>query len=452
MKAKRIAGYVRVSHDEQKKYGYSVQAQIDRIIRYAEENKCQLVEIYVDEGFTATKMKRPDLLRMLDNLDKFDVLVFTRLDRFSRNVLQANKMVEMMEEYNVAIKSIEEDDIDTSTADGKFNFDLRVSLAEREAKKTSERIKSVFEFKIKQGQPVSGNQPYGYKIVTKDNKKTIVKDPELIPIVNDIFEYFAKHHTIRGTMTYINGKYDISKNYNCIYRMLTSTEYYGLYEGNPNYYPPYITKEEFEKNEQRRKANVKERKGSNIYLFTSLMKCPFCGFKMVGKYTKRKNKNGTIREYWGYICSNHQRNKACVSGKVINENVILDFLLKNVEKLAQKHIAEVMEIKPAEKTNLPQNRINEILEEIDNLNYMFQKKRIDIKKYDKEYEALEKELANLQKETPKETDITILEEFLKSDWKVVYNSLDKENQRALWRNLIKEIKFDEEYKIDVDFL
>ena len=37
MKAKRIAGYVRVSHDEQKKYGYSVQAQIERIIRYAEE-------------------------------------------------------------------------------------------------------------------------------------------------------------------------------------------------------------------------------------------------------------------------------------------------------------------------------------------------------------------------------------------------------------------------------
>ena len=173
MKAKRIAGYVRVSHDEQKKYGYSVQAQIERIIRYAEETGSQLVEIYVDEGFTATKMKRPDLLRMLDNLDTFDILIFTRLDRFSRNVLQANKMVEIMDEYNVAIKSIEEDDIDTSTADGRFNFNLRVSLAQREAEKTSERIKSIFEFKIKNGQPVSGNQPYGYKIETKDNKKTI---------------------------------------------------------------------------------------------------------------------------------------------------------------------------------------------------------------------------------------------------------------------------------------
>lgn len=452
MKAKRIAGYVRVSHDEQKKYGYSVKAQIDRIIRYAEENKCQLVEIYVDEGFTATKMKRPDLLRMLNELDKFDVLVFTRLDRFSRNVLDANNMVKKMSKFNVGIKSIEEEDIDTSTADGKFNFDLRVSLAEREAKKTSERIKSVFEFKIKQGQPVSGNQPYGYKIVTEDNKKKIIKDPELIPIVNDIFEYFAKHHTIRGTMTYINGKYDISKNYNCIRRMIKSTEYYGLYEGNANYYDPYITEEEFKKNQQRVKANIKDRKSSKIYLFTSLMKCPFCGFKMVGKYTKRNNKNGTSREYWSYICSNHQRNKLCPSGKVINEKHILEYLLNNVEELAKTHIAEVLEVKPVEKQDIPQNRINEILEEMDRITYSFRKKRMSVKEYDIEYEALEKELANLQKEVPEESDITILEEFLQSGWKDVYNSLDKENQRALWRNLIKEIKFDKQFNISVDFL
>ena len=142
----------------------------------------------------------------------------------------------------------------------------------------------------------------------------------------------------------------------------------------------------------------------------------------------------------------------CPSGKVINEKYILDYLLENVEKLAKTHIAEVLDVKPVERTDLPQNRINEILEEIDNLNYMFQKKRIDVKKYDREFEALERELANLQKEVPKESDITILEEFLQSDWKDVYNSLDKENQRALWRNLIKEIKLDKQFKIDVDFL
>ena len=253
-------------------------------------------------------------------------------------------------------------------------------------------------------------------------------------------------------MTYINGKYDVNKNYNCIYRVITYTEYYGLHSGNPNYYPPYITEEQFKRNQEILKANVKERKSSKVYLFTSLIKCPFCGWKMVGKYSKRNNKNGTFREYYGYICSNHQRNKLCPSGKVINEKYFLEYLLENVEELAKKHIAEVMEVKPIEQTNLPQNRINEILEEIDRINYMFQKKRMPLKQYENESLALEKELANLQKEIPEESDITILEEFLRSDWKEVYNSLDKENQRALWRNLIKHIKLDEEFKIDVDFL
>lgn len=142
----------------------------------------------------------------------------------------------------------------------------------------------------------------------------------------------------------------------------------------------------------------------------------------------------------------------CPSGKVINENYFLDFLLENVEELAKKHIAEVTEVKPAEKKDLPQNRINEILEEMDRIKHSFHKRRMTVQEYDRDYEALEKELANLQKETPTESDITILEEFLRSDWKEVYNSLDKENQRALWRNLIKEIKLDKEFKIDVDFL
>ena len=453
MKAKRIAGYVRVSTDEQKKYGYSVQAQIERIERYAEETKSQLVEMYVDEGFTATKMKRPDLLRMLDDLGTFDILVFTRLDRFSRNVLQANKMVEMMEEFDVSIKSIEESDIDTTTADGKFQFDLRVSLAEREAKKTSERIKSVFEFKIKNGQPISGVQPYGYTIETiSEKEKNIIKDKNTEHIVEDIFKHFAIHHSVRRTMLYINEKYNLDRSYNTFLKIITDTEYYGEYEGNLTYYPPYITKEEFLKNQNRLKAQVKTGRYKQTYLFTSLLYCPVCGNKLIGKYTRRKNKNGTIKEYWSYACGKNQKEGKCSNKRCINENYVLEYLFENVEELAKKHIAEVMEVKPIEVEDNSGKKIKEILEEIDRLNYMFQKKRKSVEEYDKEYEALEKELSDLQLIKPVEKDITILEEFLQSNWKEIYNTLNRENQRALWRNLIKEIRFKEDWKIDVTFL
>lgn len=452
MKVKRIVGYVRVSHDEQWKFGFSIQAQIDRIKEYAKQNGYQLVEIYIDEGYTATKMNRPALLRMLDDLDKFDIVVFTRLDRFSRNVLQANKMVQLMEEYDVGIKSIDETDIDTSTADGKFNFDLRVSLAEREAKKTGERIDSVFEFKVKNGQPISGNQPYGYVIQTLDKDKTIIKDENTKHIVEDIFNYFAIHHSVRKTMLHINEKYDLNRGYNTYLKIIGDTEYYGEYRGNSTYYPPYITKEEYLKNQTRLKAQIKEGRHKHIYLFTSLLYCPECGYKLTGKYVKRKNKNGTVVEYWNYTCGNNKRDKKCSNKKCINENIVLDYLLQNVEGLAEKHIAEVLEVKPSKEIVSNDKKIKEILEEIDNINYMFQKKRIDKKKYDKEFDALEKELASLQMEKPINDDITILEDFLRSDWEKVYNSLDKENQRALWRNLIRRIDFDEDWKINVTFL
>ena len=455
MKTKRIAGYVRVSHDEQKKFGYSIQAQNERIKTYAKETKSQLVEIYVDEGFTATKMKRPELLKMLDNLDKFDVVVFTRLDRFSRNVLQANKMVELMEEYSVSIKSIEESDIDTTTADGKFQFDLRVSLAEREAKKTSERIKSVFEFKIKNGQPINGIQPYGYKVETVGSKeKKIVKDESTQHIVEEIFKYFAIHHSARKTMIYINNKYELNRSYNTYLKIITDTVYYGEYEGNPNYYVPYISKNEYIRNQKRLNANIKHGLHKNIYLFTSLIRCPVCNSKMVGKHSKRINVKGNEVEYFSYICSKRKKEERCSNTKTINENKILNYLLNNIEELAKNHIAEVMEVKPSKEEKTNDKLIKEIMEEIDNLNYMFQKKRIDDKKYDREYEALEKQLASLKIEKPViENDIAIVEEFLNSGWKEVYHSLTKENQRALWRNVIKEIVLTESYdKIDVIFL
>jgi DNA invertase Pin-like site-specific DNA recombinase len=451
---KRVALYARVSHDEQKKYGFSIQAQIDKTVKYARENGYEIIEVFKDEGYTATKMKRPALLAMLDRLNEFDVIIFTRLDRFTRNVLQANKMVELLDSHGVAIKSIEEDDIDTSTADGRFSFNLRVSLAQREAEKTSERLKSIFEFKIEKGQPVTGNQPFGYTIDYVDNKKIIVKDPKAANIVEDVFKHFAMYHSIRGALLHVNGKYDKAIHYRTINKMIIDPLYAGEYNGNPNYYPPYITKEEFAKNKLRVKANVCGKKDNRIYLFTSLMRCPACGWKMMGKYTNKMKDGVLIREYHHYVCRNrHTKGKtACTQGSSINEKKIEKFILENIEKLVQEHILEVKQVIPQEQTDLPTNRIKEILEEMDTLNYMFQKKRIDVKKYDKDYLALERELANLQKQVPSESDITILEEFLSSDWKTIYDSLDKENKRALWRNLIKEIKLDKDYNISIEFL
>lgn len=444
-KTLKIGAYVRVSTDEQKKYGYSVRAQIDKIVNWCDDNGHTLIDIFNDEGYTAGNMKRPALLEMLNRLKEFDVIVFTRLDRFSRNVLEANKMLEMLRAHGVNLISIEEDDIDTTTADGMFIFQLKVSLAERELKKTSERIKSVFEYKIKQGQAVTGCQPFGYKVIEKDGKKYVGVDEKTEHIVIEIFAHFLTYQSARATMQYINEKYGLNRAYNSYIRILKSPFYYGYFKGVNDYCPAYISPAQFEHNQRLLAKNIRKRKTTHIYLFSGLIKCPVCGRSMAGAATTKSGKT-----YYQYRCNNKYMNKACNISHSISELTIENFLIKNVNALAQKHIAKVTEVKPA--TQNFDKQLKEVKEEIDNLNYMFKKRRISAAEYDKEYDVLEKELKKLTLKASKKEDITAVKEFLNSDWQLIYDKLEKENKRALWRNLIKEIVLDSDYNISLKFL
>lgn len=447
-KTLRIGGIARVSHDEQKKYGYSIDAQIDKIKKWCEEEKHQLVDLYIDEGYSASNMKRPNLQRLLKDLDKLDAVVFTRLDRFSRNVLDANRMLELFQKHNVALVSIEEDDIDTSTADGLFMFQLKVSLAERELKKGSERIKDVFEYKIKAGQPVTGAVPLGYKIETIDGAKKVVKDKQKEEMVNDIFNYFEKHHSINKVMLYVKDKYNLERCYRTFYRLFKNPIYVGIYHSNPTFTEPYITIEQFDRNQEIIKNNLRNRKKNYTHIFSGLIKCPVCKGKMAGAAFPSRKKDIL---YYYYRCPKKTVDKNCELERSVTEKEIENYLIENIEQLAKNHIYNVTQVKKNNKSN-PEKRIKEIKEEMDNLNYMFQKKRTTKSNYDNEFEKLEKELKILQQNMPLKDDTKSIQAFLNSGWRNIYNNMERENKRALWINLIKEIKVDKDYNISIIFM
>ena len=444
-KVLKVCGYVRVSTEEQKKYGFSIDAQIEKIKKYVELKEYQLENMYVDEGYSASNMKRPQLLNLLDNLDKIDAIIFTRLDRFSRNVLEANKMLSILQKNNVSMIAIEEEDINTSDADGLFMFNLKVSLAEREIKKTSERIKSVFEYKVKQGHVISGLASRGYKV---SESKTLVKNEEEEEWVNEVFSYYAAHHSIRATMIYINDKYNLNNGYQVYNRILKNELYTGTYRGNVNYTEPYITRKQYERNQKMIQSNIRERTNRNYYLFTGLIRCPECNRILAGCKQEKKNYD---RSYFYYRCQGYYRQKNCNNKFMINESLVEDFLLKNVEQLAIEHIIKINDIKPISLSK-SENRKKNIKEELKNLNYIFMKKRIKQEEYDVLYERLERELEELNKVTCEVKDIKNLMDFLDSDWKNIYDSLSRMNKRALWRNIIKEIDASPSNINQVEFL
>lgn len=439
--------YGRVSHDEQSKYGFSIGNQIDRLKEYAEKNNLVIVDSYIDEGYSAGTKKRPELQRMLGDLHRFELIIFTKLDRFTRNVLDANQMVNEFNRLGISIKAIDED-IDTSTADGMFDFNLKVSLAQRELAKGSERIKTVFDYKVKKGQPISGNVPVGFKIETsEDGTKKVVIDKEQEPFIRDFFKHFKRYHSIRAAGRFCNEKYNADWSYSFYARLLTKEMYSGQFHGNPNFCDGYMSREEWEHLQELKHRVVKTSPRKHIYLFSALVECPVCKKNLTVNSTD-KYRRGAMRRYVYYRCPNEMIGKPHI--KKIPEPKLEEMFLQNIKPLAEKYIFEA-KLKPAKKEKKGED-VKEILEEIDRLNYSFRKKRISVNEYDAEYEALEKRLATAKKEAPKERDISGIQAFLNSGWEDVYKNLSREDKRALIRSVVKSMSFDENGELRIEFV
>ena len=138
--------YVRVSSEEQVKHGYSLDAQEQALKEFCEHNKHIILGIYRDEGISGRKpyTKRPAMVQLLNDLERVkpDIILFTKLDRWFRNIKEYYKVQDILDKNKVYWKAINEE-YDTSTASGRLYVNIKLSIAQDEADRTSERIKDV---------------------------------------------------------------------------------------------------------------------------------------------------------------------------------------------------------------------------------------------------------------------------------------------------------------------
>jgi 3D (Asp-Asp-Asp) domain-containing protein len=101
----RTAAYVRVSHEEQKKHGFSVEAQKQGLQKYANEKGYIIVEWYIDEAKSARKKskKREELMRLVEDAKqkKFEMIIFKCIDRWFRNIQEYYKIQEVLEDNKI---------------------------------------------------------------------------------------------------------------------------------------------------------------------------------------------------------------------------------------------------------------------------------------------------------------------------------------------------------------
>lgn len=177
-KIERVACYIRVSHEEQKLHGISLDAQEDKLKEYAEKHNLKIVGWYSDEGVSGRKLikNRPELQRMLHDSQKglFDRIIFIKLDRFFRSVAEYHECMKLIDPV---LWTATEEKYDLTTANGRAFVNMKLTIAELEADQTGERIDLVNEYKVKTGQALTGaqSQGYGYTVKNIDGFKRVVK-------------------------------------------------------------------------------------------------------------------------------------------------------------------------------------------------------------------------------------------------------------------------------------
>ena len=124
-------------------------------------------------------------------------------------------------------------------------------------------------------------------------------------------------------------------------------------------------------------------------------------------------------------------------------------MLSCIRPELEKYISEIQIDAPK---TAPVGDRSEILAEMDRLNYMFQKNRIKIDDYEKQYSELEKRLDDIDNGAPRPVDLSAVRDFLNSDILDLYTTIPREDQRAAWRSIIDEIIIDKNGNHTVKFL
>ncbi|MBR2388205.1 MAG: recombinase family protein [Clostridia bacterium] len=442
---------MRCSSDEQKKNGYTIGDQLDLIDEFATENELVSVGEYVDEGVSATLeiSKRKALAQMIEDAKagKIDVIVIKCIDRFFRSVEEYYAAQKQLRAAGVTWLSIEEPDLDPEDPDAAFKINIYLTMAEYEAKKTSKRIKFNNKMRIKNKQVVTGANSFLFPWTVTGEKKNryLIKDKKNEEMTLDILDFYETHQSKAATLGYINIKYGKRMTMATLDRFLTDTLLYGEYKGVANYVEPFITKERFDRIQDIMKRNARAYSAPNrVFLFSGLIKCPCCGNNLTGNFSK----SGGKYEVLSYRCNASRIRKICPFNKSISERKIEKQLLDNLEQFITNEVIRVETIEEIQPKNNNAIKAEQIKIEIERLNMMFRKGRIEEEEYDTEYFKLEKKLKKLDTtEPPPKRNIDALKGVLETDYRGIYAKLTKENKKAFWRSFIKEFVIDENKKI-----
>ena len=184
--------YTRVSTDDQADKGFSLPHQKEILLKYCNFKNIRVIRHY-QEDYSAKTFDRPEFHKLLTfvkaNKREINLLLFTRWDRFSRNIEEAYRVIRQMREMGVEVNSIEQP-LDLSQPDTKIMLAIYLAVPEVKNDKISIRTIEGSRRARKEG-CWTGTAPFGYKNARNENGKSTLVPNNKAAIVKKAFETYA---------------------------------------------------------------------------------------------------------------------------------------------------------------------------------------------------------------------------------------------------------------------
>lgn len=390
----KIALYLRLSNDDgDKSESDSISSQRNITSSFVNSNiqEGEIVDIFIDDGFTGTNFDRPDFKRMIKAIDNGDIncIVVKDLSRFGRDYINVGNYLEKyFPLHDVRFIAINDNyDSLNSSSNDDFIMPIKNIFNAQYSKDISKKVKSSFRSLQNEGKFVGAFTSYGYKKDERDKHKLIIDEPAAI-IVRKIFNLFisgqgkisiakilnadnipcpSEYKKLNG-LKYTNGqKLELTKywTYSTVNNILKNQIYIGDMVQNKslrkfvrgkaeqnskdnwiivkNTHEPIIDKHTWNMTQELLQKNTRQLNlNTNIGMFAGFIECGNCN-RAMSKVTYKNVKT--------YICGTYKRyNKNLCYRNPIKENELEKIVLDKINEQVSK-IEHFDEIKDNQKTN-----------------------------------------------------------------------------------------------------
>ena len=452
--AKKKCGlYLRVSTEDQAREGFSLPEQRERLETFCKFKGYEIVDYYEDAGISAkTGKHRPEFERLKADIKAkgINTIVALKLDRITRSIFDWENLITFLDENN-AYLDCANDEINTTSANGKMISRLLMSVSQNEIERTSERTKVGLAGAIKSGH-IPHVAPLGYK----HEDKRLVINYSTKDIVVRIFDLYYNGYSYQKISNLFNEEKVLGKDNwrdSTIVTILENEIYkgdfvHGKRTKHPTYYEdvvePIISKEMWSDCQVQKKKNSRSYQRTLTYLYLQKLKCPKCGRVLGGKATTKKNGN----TYFYYYCNDC---KIEFKEKVINDyfNQFISELVE-YDSVVNQFFLPMIKQKFDEPKEQLEKEINNQRNKLERIKKAYVNGAFELEEYKEEKKIVENAIEELQNkletaDCTEELKFTPKDILLKRDIDFINKiKLDKEYQERtkMWKDYTREEQAD----------